>query len=226
MTNEEPEVTALTIPALESNTELIEMAVRPAARDHILAWDASQRLVSIHESGHAVAAAAAPTKVPVRAIDITLRHGGVTMLGGSFEDTSLPWETKGRMLDFLMIACAGASAEREVLGQHTTGTDPDYDTAVGVAMRFVKADFGGPGLFLGEDGLPHMYLTSEWKSRTLARIHELVAEAQARADSIIAEHKEALIVVATAVYERRRLADAELNAVLESAGFTLPPPTA
>src|SRR5687767_1173830 len=85
MTNDEEGLTALTIPALASNAELVEMAVRPAARDHIRAWDAGQRLVSIHESGHAVAAAAAPTMVPVRAIDITLRHAGVTTLGGAFE---------------------------------------------------------------------------------------------------------------------------------------------
>ena len=71
-----------------------------------------------------------------------------------------------------------------------------------------------------------MYLTEEWKSKTLARIQELVAEAQVRADAIIAEHQDALILVATAVYEQRRLADERLNAVLESAGFTLPRPTA
>ncbi len=49
--NEEAQTgtTALTIPALKSNTEMVEMTVRPAARDHILAWDASQRLVAIHE---------------------------------------------------------------------------------------------------------------------------------------------------------------------------------
>jgi ATP-dependent Zn proteases len=202
------------------------MAVRPAARDHLLAWDAGQRLVAIHEAGHAVAAAAAPTKVPVRLIDITLRHGGVTMLGGVFEDVSLPWKNKARMLDNMMVSCAGAAAERQILGEHTDGSASDYDSAVANAMRFVKSDFGGSGLFLGEDGLPHGYLTDEWKSRTIGRIQELVAEAQLRADAIIAEHQEDLIIVATAVYEHRRLADERLNAVLTSAGFTLPRPTA
>ena len=226
MNSEETGTTALMIPALETSTELVEMTVRPAARDHLLAWDASQRLVAIHEAGHAVAAAAAPTKVPVRAIDITLRHGGATMLGGAFEDTSLPWETQARMLDNLMVSLAGSSAERQILGEHTNGSESDYDTAVSIGMRIVKAGFGGPGLFVGEDGLPHMYLTSEIKTRTILRIQELVAEAQIRADAIIAENEAALITVATAVYEHRRLADERLNAVLESAGFTLPRPTA
>jgi hypothetical protein len=202
------------------------MAVRPAAWDHLLSFEASQRLVAIYESGHAVAAAGAPTKVPVRAIDITLRHGGSTALGRAFEDTSLPWDTTARMLDNMMVAMAGAAAERQVLGEHTNDSESDYDLAVTIALRFIKAGFGGPGMFVGEDGLPLMYLTNEYKSRTLARIQELVAEAQARADALIAEHQDALILAATAVYEQRRLADERPNAVLESAGFTLPRPTA
>lgn len=48
------------------------------ARDHLLAWEASQCLVAIHESGHACAAAA--LGIPVRAIDITNRHGGTTQV--------------------------------------------------------------------------------------------------------------------------------------------------
>jgi hypothetical protein len=43
---------------------------------------------------------------------------------------------------------------------------------------------------------------------------------------VIAEHEAALIAVATAVYEHRRLADERLSGVLEAAGFTLLRPTA
>lgn len=38
---------------------------------------------------YAVAAAAAPTRIPVRTIDVTLRQGGATTPGGAFEGTSL-----------------------------------------------------------------------------------------------------------------------------------------
>jgi ATP-dependent Zn protease len=130
------------------------------------------------------------------------------------------------MLDNIMVAMAGAAAEGLILGEHTNGSESDYDTAVSIAMRYIKAGFGGPGLFIGEDGLPHMYLTDRWKSRTLGRIQELVAEAQVRADAIIAENRDGLMIVATAIYDQRRLADEPRDAVLVSAGFTLPRPTA
>lgn len=64
------------------------------------------------------------------------------------------------------------------------------------------------------------------KTQTLVRIQEVVAEAQLRADALMAEHHDAIIIVATAIYEKRRLTDERLDAVLESAGFTLPRPTA
>jgi hypothetical protein len=89
---------------------------------------------------------------------------------------------------------------------------------------FIGSDYRR--LFVGEDGLPHAYLTDAIKTRTLLRIAELVGEAQARADALIAEHEDALIAVATAVYEHRRLTDDRLDAVLVAAGFTLPRTTA
>ena len=115
MKNEETGPTALMIPALEASTELVTVAIRPAARDHLLQFEASQTLVAIHEAGHACAAAA--MGIGVRTIDITPRHGGYTQLSGPFEDTSLPCGTAGRVRDNLVVALAGSAAERQILGE-------------------------------------------------------------------------------------------------------------
>src|SRR6476646_10757 len=69
---------------------------------------------------------------------------------------------------------------------------------------------GGPDVFIGEDGLGFSHLTDEFKNRMIARIHEVVAESQARADALMTEHQDALAVVATAVYQHRRLTDERL----------------
>jgi hypothetical protein len=47
MTNEETGV-ALLIPELHTKAELVTVSIRGSAHDHLLAWDASQRLVAIH----------------------------------------------------------------------------------------------------------------------------------------------------------------------------------
>lgn len=176
MTDEEMGMTALMIPALESTTELIPMDVRPAARDHLLAWDASQRLVAIHESGHAAACGA--LSIPCRAVDITHRFGGMTQLGSPMEDTALPWETSQRNLDRIVVTLCGSAAERVVLGEHTNGGESDLDAAVGLAMKWIQAGFAGKSTFVGQDGLPFGYLTEAVKTRTIKRIEEVVADAQ------------------------------------------------
>ena len=133
------------------------------------------------------------------------------------------------MLDNLMVSCAGASAERQLLGEHTSGSETDFDSAVSTSFRMIKAGFGGPGMFVGEDGLPYGSLAL--RRYVLGHSANSIQETRSPrrrpgADEVIAKHEDALIIVATAVYEHRRLSDERLKAVLESAGFALPRPTA
>lgn len=79
---------------------------------------------------------------------------------------------------------------------------------------------------MGEDGLAYGYITDAIKTRTLEKIQASVAETQVRADALIAANQEAMIFVATAIHEKRRLSDERLDEVLVAAGFNLPRPTA
>ncbi len=97
-------------------------------------------------------------------MDITSRAGGHTEVATPLDDTTVPWETSARILDRIVIALSGSAAERVILGEHTTGGETDNDRAVMLAMRWVKAGFAGPGVFLGEDGLGFSYLTDEVKT--------------------------------------------------------------
>jgi ATP-dependent Zn protease len=42
---------------------------------------------------------------------------------------------RGRMLDNVAVALAGSSAERVILGEHTSGGESDNDNAVSIAMK-------------------------------------------------------------------------------------------
>ena len=75
-------------------------------------------------------------------------------------------------------------------------------------------------------GLGIGYLTEEIRTRAILRIQEVVDEARARSDTLMTKHQSALVMVATAVDEHRRLTDNRLDALLLSAGFTPSRPTA
>ena len=220
MTNDASDI-AIGLPDLDGSAELTTIAIRRAALDHLTAWDASQRLMAVHESGHACAAAA--LGIGVQAIDIQGRHGGQTETVGPGIDTALPWETSQRLLDRIVVSMAGAAAERAILGEHTSGAGSDYDHAVIEATAWLQAGFGGPEIFIGEGGLGYGYLTEEIRSMTLARIRELLEQASSRADALVAEHRDGILHVASAVYEHRRLTDERLAAVLAAAGFPATP---
>lgn len=181
-------------------------------------------MVSIHEAGHACAAAA--KGIAVRVIDVTSRHGGSTQVASPLDDTAMPWETSTRMHDRIVVALSGSAAERVILNDFTDGGEHDNASAVQLAMNYVTAGFAGPGVFVGEDGLPYGYLTDEIKTKTILRVQEIVEAARVRADAFMAAHIDALIFVATALYEKRRLSDDRLADVLVAAGFELPRPTA
>ena len=74
MTEEVTGTTALTIPDLQTKGDLVTVAVSQAAHDHIRQWSLTNRILSLHEAGHVVAAAAA--SIPVRTVDITAVRGG------------------------------------------------------------------------------------------------------------------------------------------------------
>lgn len=222
MTNEDKGMSALMIPGLgEVSTEQATLNVRASARGAVLAYEAGQWVTGVHEAGHGCGAAA--LGIPVRVIDITTRFGGSTQTGSPADDTTIPWETSGRMLDGIVVAMCGAAAEAEILGESSSGSESDYDLAVGRAYRWTQA-FPMDGILIGQGGLPYGYSTEAIRTATILKIEEAVAAARVRAEALMALHRDALIQVATAVYDKRRLSDERLDEVLRSAGFELPQP--
>ena len=129
------------------------------------------------------------------------------------------------MLEQMVVLAAGAAAERLLLGDFTDGSVGDLDAMAAAALRFIRVGFA-PGYFVGDDGLPFGYLTDAIKTRSLKKIQQMIAEAQVRADALIATNEDALISIATAIYEKCWLSEDRLDDVLVAAGFTLPRPTA
>lgn len=163
--------------------------------------------------------------IPVLVIDITNRFGGSTQTGSAADDTTIPWETSGRMLDGILVAMCEAAAEVAALGEASSGSKSDYDLAVGRAYRWTQA-FPMDGILIGQGGLPYGYSTEAVRTATILKIAEAIDAARIRAEALMATHQTALVQVATAVYDKRRLSDERLDEVLRAAGFVLPQPLA
>ncbi len=96
-----------------------------------------KRVVSYHECGHAICAAASPGADPVQKISIIPR--GVAALGYTIQ---MPLEdrylmTKGELLNRITVLYGGRVAESIVFGDITTGAHDDIQKATDIARRMV-----------------------------------------------------------------------------------------
>ena len=116
------------------------------------AWDIDQKAKAIHEAGHAVIGAA--LGIPVKAVDISGRHGGHTELG-SWDDNQ-PETTTGQDLlnEITMTLAAAAAAERLIIGHGTTGSTDDLRQATAVAYTRLSAGLDPDVPYISPDGIP------------------------------------------------------------------------
>jgi cell division protease FtsH len=122
----------------------------------------------------------------------------------------------------------GRVAERIVLGQTSTGAANDLAAATRIATKMVR-EFGmsgrlgpvgfseeGPN-FLGEEGLmqrPYAEVTQQLIDEEVRR---LVREAEARAETLLGEHRDALDRLTTKLLEDETIDGSEVYLILTGA---------
>jgi cell division protease FtsH len=203
------------------------------ARDRILLGrrDASNALtgdekhaVAVHEAGHAIVAALSPHADPVEKVTILPagRALGVTEQLPKDERHLYP---ESYLLDSLAVRMGGRTAERLALGEVSTGASNDLAGATQLATRMVR-EFGmserlGPVGFGDES--PQFLGAQQVTARPYAEatqrvidqeVERLLNEADARAASLVREHRESLERVVDLLMERETIDGSDVLAAL------------
>jgi cell division protease FtsH len=194
----------------------VSVEITQAAADHVAAWDVEQRVKAVHEAGHVVVAAL--LGLPLKSVDIAGRHSGRTEL--AFGDDNLPdTTTEQGSLDTIVMTLAGQAAERAIIGQATTGSRHDIKHATEMAYERLDAGFDRTAPLFSLAGAPYsltpVAIVDEFGRSATA----MLEDCRLRAEKLVAEHRDAIVAFATRLFERRRIADAELHNVLASIGI-------
>ncbi len=192
------------------------------------------RLCAYHEAGHAVASYYCKNTDPVKQINIISAGsaGGVT-LSVPTEDRMV--QTRGEMLDSIVLGLGGRAAEEIILDDISTGASNDISHATATANKMVTR-YGmssklGTVLYGSEHTADEVFLGRDFSSgknyseKTAAEIDEeirnIISESYERCKSILTEHIDKLHFVASFLLKYETMDEDQFKAAMESENPTL-----
>jgi cell division protease FtsH len=222
--------------AVRRGSQFIEMRDFDAARDRILMGqprdslvlsDLERARVAFHEGGHAVLAYVLPHADPLLKVSIipTGLALGVTQQLPTEERHLYPREY---IEDALVVRMGGRVAEMMIYGDLSTGASDDLQRNTELARKMVREwgmservgpmAWGSQGMvFLGED-LMHTRDYSEDTSRVVdEEVARILREQEARATTVLKEHRAGLEAVAAALLEFETVDGAEIARLVDVA---------
>lgn len=188
-----------------------------------------RRVVAYHEAGHALLAELLPTQDPVRKVSIVPRGAGALgyTLQAPFEDRYLM--SQQEILDRLVVLLGGRVSEEVTVGEISTGAQDDLLNATELSRRMVRELGMSPSLgvvtfeprrgFLGLDRAAGGHDGSDETARAVdSEVARILAEAHARARTLVVENRDAIERIAQRLLAVETLTGDELRSVLANRG--------
>jgi cell division protease FtsH len=190
--------------------------------------DEEKRITAYHEAGHAILFQVLPDMNPVYTISIIptgMGAAGYTM--PQMEKDNM-FETKGRMLQRIMVGLGGRIAEELVFDDITTGASQDIRQVTAIARAMVTK-YGMSdklGLISYDDDSGEVFIGRDWghtknySEAVAAEIDEevksIVSKCYDKAKTIIVENRRILDECAAQLLEKEKLTRAEFEEIFES----------
>ena len=189
--------------------------------------DKEKKITAYHEAGHAILFHVLPDVGPVYTVSII-----PTGLGAAGYTMPLPerdemFNTKGKMLQDIMVSLGGRIAEEIIFDDITTGASSDIKKATKVARAMVTRfgmsenigvinyDENDNEVFIGRD-LAHTRSHSEEVAGAIDKeVKTIIDDCYAKAKSIIMEHEKVLHSCAELLLEKEKITRQEFEALFE-----------
>ncbi len=184
-----------------------------------------KRLVSIHESGHAVIGIKLEDANEVHKITIIPRGvaGGYTMMLPKEEKMLVM--TKKELLATITGLLGGRASEELFLGEITTGASDDFKKATNIARSMVS-EYGmselGPmqyeqkseGVFLGRDYNKTKNYSDQVALEIDREVRKIIEECYENAKAILTKNKDLVMLLSDALMEKETLTKEEIESLV------------
>lgn len=187
-----------------------------------------KRITAFHESGHAILFHLLPDVGPVYSVSIIPTGNGAAGYTMPLPEKDEMFNTKGKMLQDIIVSLGGRVAEELVFDDITTGASQDIKQATRMAKAMVTKygmseniglicyDNDDDEVFIGRD-LAHTRGYSEGVATEIDReIKSIIDDCYAKARQLIAENRSVLDACANLLLEKEKIGRQEFEALFEA----------
>ena len=189
--------------------------------------DKEKRITAFHESGHAILFHLLPDVGPVYSVSIIPTGSGAAGYTMPLPEKDEMFNTKGKMLQDIVVSLGGRVAEELVFDGITTGASQDIKQATQMAKAMVTKygmsdniglicyDNDDDEVFIGRD-LAHTRGYSEGVASAIDQeIKRIIDECYAKAKQMIMDHRDVLDACANLLLEKEKISQKEFEALFD-----------
>lgn len=205
----------------------VKVGIGAEKRSRIIS-DKEKRITAFHESGHALLFHLLPDVGPVYTVSIIPTGAGAAGYTMPLPERDDMFNTKGKMMQDIIVSLGGRVAEELVFEDITTGASQDIKQATKMAKAMVTKygmseniglicyDNDDDEVFIGRD-LAHTRGYGEGVATTIdSEIKRIIDECYAKARELISENREVLDACANLLLEKEKIGQKEFEALFES----------
>lgn len=185
-----------------------------------------KKITAYHESGHAILFHVLPDVGPVYSVSIIPTGMGAAGYTMPLPERDELFNTRGKMIQDIIVAMGGRVAEELVFDDVTTGASQDLKQATQEARDMVtKYGFSakiGPvsydesgEVFIGRDFEKTQNYSEHTATEIDDEVHKILEQCYAEAKRIINEHRDVLDASAALLIEKEKISREEFEALFE-----------
>ena len=186
-----------------------------------------KKITAYHEAGHGILFHVLPDVGPVHTISIIPTGMGAAGYTMPLPEKDEMFNTKGKMLQNIMVSLGGRIAEELIFGDVTTGASQDIKQATAIARAMVTEygmsekvgmiNYGSDEneVFIGRD-LAHARSYGESVATAIdSEVKRIIDECYEKAKKIILEHENVLHKCCELLLEKEKISQDEFEALFE-----------
>lgn len=206
------------------NRAFIKVGIGAEKKSRIIS-DREKRITAYHEAGHAILFHLLPDVGPVHTVSIIPTGRGAAGYTMPLPEKDEMFNTKGQMLQNIIVSLGGRVAEELIIGDVTTGASQDIKQATGIAKAMVTKfgmsdklgliNYGNEDdeVFIGRDLAHTRAYGEEVASLIDQEVKRIIDEAHEKATAMVSEHINVLHACAKLLIEKEKIGREEFEAL-------------